>query len=246
MSKKLSIISLGPGNAELLTIQALRALNESDVILMPTKSQDSWDKSIAYQILDNVRKSYKDWFGNAEAAFNFVESWEDKFIPIYSPMDFSPETWGSQVEQLVEICSKYEKVGYTTLGDAGVFSSAYYLLEIIKEKHPEIYEVTEIIPGITSFSYASSKVKKPLCLGDSKLEIVPTHVENPDSTKVYMRFHRGDDVSIENINDLYYFENLGLEGENFGKGNPDKIKKYLTLIIDFAKNYIPQVPNKEN
>ncbi len=41
MDKRLYMVSLGPGDIELITIKALKALRESDAICIPTKSSDN-------------------------------------------------------------------------------------------------------------------------------------------------------------------------------------------------------------
>ena len=44
-NKKLFMVSLGPGDIDLLTIKALESLKQSEVICVPTKSADnSFDK----------------------------------------------------------------------------------------------------------------------------------------------------------------------------------------------------------
>ncbi|HBH19143.1 MAG TPA: cobalt-precorrin-2 C(20)-methyltransferase [Cyanobacteria bacterium UBA9579] len=225
MTAKFYIISLGPGNPELITIQALRVLEDCDVIFVPVRSPNlEWKGSVAYQILKNIYDTHEKWFKDSAESFNFIKNWEEKFAPIYTPMSYDPDSWKDQVEQILNACNSQSRVGFVTLGDAGLFSSAYYLLDIITGKHPEISQNTEVIPGISSISYASSLVKKPLCLGNSKLEIVPMHGEEIHSTKVYMRLHKGDDVSNLEGNGLYYFENLGLKNESFSKGTPGIIE----------------------
>lgn len=246
MTAKFYIISLGPGHPELITIQALKALHDCSTVFVQTRSKiGEWKGSIAYNILKKIHETHEKWFSNYSETFDFIKTWEEKFIPIHTPMNFSVEAWQSQVEAIADICKKHSKVGYVTLGDAGVFSSAYYLLDIINEKYPEIYENTEVIPGITSFSYASAKVKKPVCLGDSKLEVIPMHADNYSSTKVYMRLHKGDDMRELKGNDLYYFENLGLDNEAYNKGIPETIENYLTVIVDFADQKLPTPKNNK-
>ena len=209
------IISIGPGNPELITVQAINTLEKCDIVFVPVRTKElSWVGSIAYKILSNIKI-------NMQA----------KLHPLYTPMNYSSEAWNKQVEVIAEACKNNNRVGYVTMGDAAVYSSAYYLLNIIKEKYSSIYAETEVIPGITSFSYASAKVKKPLCLGDSGLEIVPMHGNETKPTKVYMRLHKGDEIK----DNIYYFRNLGLEGEVFGRGTPGIIEKYLTLLIDFQE-----------
>ena len=209
MTAEFYIVSLGPGNPELITIQALKTLESSDVIFVPVRSSKlEWKGSVAYQILKNIHNTNDDWFKTQLDSFNFIKKWEEKFVPIYTPMSYDPESWKDQVEQIVNACNVNTKVSFVTLGDAALFSSAYYLLDIIAQNHPLVYDNTKIVSGISSLSYASALVKKPLCLGNSKLEIVPVHGEELQSTKVYMRLHKGDDLSDLQGNDLYYFENF--------------------------------------
>ena len=52
MNKKLYMVSLGPGDVELLTLKALNAFEDCEAICVPTKSQDnSFEKSISYKIV---------------------------------------------------------------------------------------------------------------------------------------------------------------------------------------------------
>ena len=213
----LYIISLGPGDPDLITVKAIKALEECDVIFVPVRSKTlEWQGSVAYRILSRLEQNF-----------------ESKFQPVYTPMSYSPDSWKDQVEQIANACKSNNTVGFVTLGDAAVYSSAYYLLSIIKERYNSIYENTKVIPGVTSISYASAKVKIPLCIGNSSLEIVPMHREDVKVTKVYMRLHKGDDVSSLKGNEIYYFENLGLENEAYGEGTPGVIENYLTVIINF-------------
>lgn len=221
MTTKFYIISLGPGNPDLLTLQALKTLEKCDVIFVPVRSKTiRWDGSVAYKILSSVKE--------------LSEQARNKFSPIYTPMSYSPDAWQEQVDQIVSVCVSGKTAGFVTLGDAAIYSSAYYLLNIIKDKHIDLYKESEVIPGVSSLSYASARVTKPLCLGNTGLEIVPMHQEETKSTKVYMRLHKGDDTNKLDGNDLYYFENLGLDNENFGVGTPGVIENYLTVVIDFA------------
>ena len=219
---KLSMVSLGPSDYELITIKALKTLQNCGAICVPTKSKDnSFSKSITHKIVSEVMQE-----------FNFSKP----IIPIYSPMNFEKKDWQNQVDLICDGIERYGSVSFVTLGDAGVYSTVYYLLDIIKEQDKKLYEQSEVIAGITSFSYASSKVKKPLCLGDNRLEIIPLIGKDVPSTKIYMRPKIGMDTdAIKEDGDFYTFENLNFKGENIQKGKIPTVKKYMTLLIDFVK-----------
>ena len=219
---KLYMVSLGPSDYELVTIKALKALRTSGAICIPTKSSDnSFTKSITYKIV----KDLMDEFG-----FN------KPIIPIYSPMKFKQKDWQYQVDLIQKGIKEHGSVSFVTLGDAAVYSTVYYLLDIIKKQDKKLYKRSEVIAGITSFSYASSRIKKPLCLGDNRFELIPLIGKEVPSTKVYMRPKVGMDTSdIDETGTIYTFENLNFNGESIKKGKLEKVRKYMTLMIDFIK-----------
>jgi precorrin-2/cobalt-factor-2 C20-methyltransferase len=216
------MVSLGAGDSQLVTIKALHALQNSDVICVPTKNKEGeFDKSVTYSIVQDLFKEF---------------GFEKKIIPVYTPMKFREDDWQRQVDILVDASEKYDKISFVTLGDAGVYSTVYYLLDIIKEQNIALYDNTIVCEGITSFSHASAKLKKPLCVGDSSLSIIPLIDRELKNTTVYMRPVRGLDTSIiKEQGDIYTFENLNMKEENIIEGKKKIVEKYMTLFIDFFK-----------
>lgn len=221
-NKKLYMVSLGPGDFELVTIKALKALKNSDVICVPTKSLDnSFDKSMTYKIVKDLMNEF---------------GFDKPIAPVYAHMNFTTDAWQYQVDIIMESLSEYDNVSFVTLGDSAVYSTVYYLLNLIEQQQSVLYHNSEVIPGITSFSLASAKVKKPLCLGDGALEIVPLLDKEVPTTKIYMRPKIGMKTDIlKETGDIYTFENLNQKEENTIKGKYESVKKYMTLFIDFHK-----------
>ncbi len=214
------MVSLGPGDIDLITIKALKALKNSDAICVPTKSEDhSFKKSLTHKIVTKLMEEH-----------NFSKP----IIPVYTPMHFCKEDWQYQVDVLYKGFKQYNSLSFVTLGDSAIYSTVYYLLDIIKEQEPKLYENSEVIAGVTSFSQASAKVKKPLCLGDSRFEIVPLLDKEVPVTTVYMRPKIGMITEVlEEKGQIYTFENMNYEGENISTSKIPKVKKYMTLFIDF-------------
>lgn len=217
---KLYMVSLGPGDYELITVKALKALKQSEAICIPTKSADnSFSRSMTYKIV----KKLMDEFG-----------FDKPIIPMYTPMKFQKEDWQRQVDIIYNSFDKYKTLSFVTLGDSAVYSTVYYLLDLIKEQNSKIYEKCEVIPGVTSFSHASAKVKKPLCVGDSSFLIRPLHKKKVPFTTVYMRPKIGMCTEkIKSKNSIYTFENLNYKEEQILDYKKQKVDKYMTLFIDF-------------
>jgi len=220
--KKLYMVSLGPGDVELLTLKALKVFKEVEAICVPTKSEDhSFNKSISHKIVLEA------------LAYLGLQK---KIVPVYSPMRFLPADWEAEADVVLQTLQENDKVAFVTLGDAGIYSSIYYLLDIIEKKAPPIAKECEVIAGVTSFSASSAKVKKALCLGDERLEIEPINPrKTPQTTKILMRPRLGMDTKSLGEGDFYTFENLYLENENITKGKIATVKRYMTLFINFAK-----------
>ena len=155
-------------------------------------------------------------------------------IPVYTPMSFKKEDWQYQVDVIYKGFETYNSLCFVTLGDSAVYSTVYYLLDIIKEQNKTLYENTEVIAGVTSFSQASAKVKKPLCIGDSTFKIVPLLDKEVPATTVYMRPKVGMSTeSLKEKGQIYSFENMNYEGEQIHPNKITKVQKYMTLFIDF-------------
>jgi len=216
------MVSLGPGDIELITIKALKALQNSDAICIPTKSPDhSFKKSLTHKIVTKLMEEH-----------NFSKP----IIPVYTPMHFKREDWQYQVDILYKGFEKYNSLSFVTLGDSAVYSTVYYLLDIIKVQNPKLYCNAEVIAGVTSFSQASAKIKKPLCVGNSRFEIVPLLDKEVPTTTIYMRPKIDMDTDIiKERGDIYTFENMNYEGENIISYKKSRVEKYMTLFIDFFK-----------
>ena len=216
------MVSLGPGDVELLTLKALNAFKECDAICVPTKSEDnSFTKSISYTIVNEALK----FLGE-----------QKEIVPVYSPMRFKKEDWVAEAEVILETLRRVDTVCFVTLGDAGIYSSIYYLLEIIEQREKSIYEDCEVIAGVTSFSAASARVKKALCLGDEQLFIKPINPrKTPKTTEILMRPKIGMETDILGSGEFYTFENMYLRDEKITPFKVARVKKYMTLFINFVK-----------
>ncbi len=222
MNHKLYMVSLGPGDVELLTLKALNAFRDCDAICVPTKSEDnSFTKSISFTIVSQALE---------------LLNIKKKIIPVYSPMQFIEQDWDNEAKVILETTKKYKKVCFVTLGDAGVYSSIYYLLHRIKAVDETLYENSEVIAGVTSFSAASAEAKKALCLGDEQLIIRPINPRHDiKTTEILMRPKIGMDTKELGEGDFYTFENMYLDDEKITPSKIEKVKKYMTLFINFAK-----------
>lgn len=149
---KLYGIGTGPGDPDLLTVKAVKALKSADVIYVPkSKDQASTVLHIVGQYLPE---------GVQIDSLEFSMS-RDKQERIKARM----ENAGVISQQL----QAGKTIAFLTLGDPMLYSTYSYILEYLKAD----CEV-ETIPGIYSFAAISSLLSIPLVSGNERLAVVTT------------------------------------------------------------------------
>ena len=139
----LTVVGVGPGDPEYLTVAAIKAIRQSKVIFYPVSGFDKESFSL------KIVKKYLRF---------------KKKMPIIFPMgrkDHNPqEIWKKAAEIIVENITRYKKVVLLCLGDTSIFASSSYIINEIKENYPQVK--INLIPGISSVSLAAA-------LGDFQL-----------------------------------------------------------------------------
>lgn len=154
-------IGVGPGDPELLTLKAVRALGEVDVIFAAASTKN--DYSTAYGI---AKPHLKDDVRVVQLGF-----------PMTKDKAELQRAWKANAEIVVEVLNKGENAAFLTLGDPLTYSTYGYLQQTLKDLDPNLR--LQAIPGITSFHAAASKVG--LVLTESKESLLITSgVADPD------------------------------------------------------------------
>ena len=139
----LTVVGVGPGDPNYLTMAAIKAIKKSKVIFYPISGFDKESFSL------KIVKKYLRF---------------KKKIPIIFPMgrkDHNPqEIWKNAAKIIVDNITRNKKVVLLCLGDTSIFASSSYIINEIKENYPEVK--INLIPGISSVSLAAA-------LGDFQL-----------------------------------------------------------------------------
>ncbi|BDQ35255.1 precorrin-2 C(20)-methyltransferase [Pseudodesulfovibrio portus] len=163
MTKKGTLygIGVGPGDPELITLKAIRALGEVDVVFAAASTKN--DYSTAYGI---ARPHLK------EGA---------QVIQLGFPMTKDPEelekAWQANAAIVAEVLDRGEDAAFLTLGDPLTYSTYGYLQRTLLKLAPDTR--LRAIPGITSFHAAAASIG--LVLAESKESLLITSgVSDPD------------------------------------------------------------------
>ncbi|MBQ7154624.1 MAG: precorrin-2 C(20)-methyltransferase [Synergistaceae bacterium] len=156
---RLIIAGLGPGDFELVTLSALNAAKSADLIIVP-------------QVQGRAEKILAHHFPDAEFA-HIV-------FPMVQDAQLRHDRILSQLEELRPEWENTSCVFFPVIGDAMLYSTGAYLLDVFKELVPEIE--AEFIPGISAHSLAASCAKKFMALGQEIFAIIPG-TANPEKIR---------------------------------------------------------------
>jgi len=155
---ELTCVGCGPGDPELLTLKAVKAIKNADLLVCPTSKEGK--PSIALGIVSSIiNESPK------PEVINLV-------FPMVKDKQTLEKTWQNNAEILSQKILSGKNVVYLTVGDPYLYSTWIYLHREIQTKHPEI-KVT-VIPGIVSIFTFASKVGISIAEGAEKVTIIPS------------------------------------------------------------------------
>lgn len=154
-------IGVGPGDPELLTIKAAKALKTVQTICVP-KSQTN-RPSMALGMIQAVLTERKNPAEILELVF-----------PMNRDDINNRKLWA---ENAAVVAAKVKKgdVAFITLGDPMLYSTFLYLYEFVKETYPKIE--LKIIPGVTSVTAVAAQSKLSLAEQDEVVTIIPADLK---------------------------------------------------------------------
>lgn len=138
-------VSVGPGDPELMTLQAVRKLQSCPVIAAPqTKSGQMLALEIAQGAVDLTGKT---------------------IVPLHFPMSRNGDTLREAHTRAAEMLRHHldagQDVAMLNLGDVSVYATFGYLQEILQA---EGYE-TRMLAGVPSFCASAARLNQPLTAG---------------------------------------------------------------------------------
>ena len=147
---KLVGISVGPGDPDLMTLAAVRAINRADVIFCVRNGGKSISEGIARPLIDPTTSVHR------------------LAIDMSAPEPERKRAYLEAANRIERHILAGEIVGYICLGDITLYSSFGYVAEIIEKRG---YRV-DFIPGVSSISAAAAKSHTMLAQGNERLLIM--------------------------------------------------------------------------
>ena len=170
-------IGVGPGDPELLTVKAIKAIEQVDVLIAPKTEKK--DGSVALSVAKPYLK--KD-----------VEIVYQVFPMVKGFAENSTDAWEANKQEILELLNAGKNVAFLTIGDPMFYSTYIYVFRLLENAGVEI----KTIPGIPAFAAIGSQLGYPIVEGDDVLSIIPA-TASPE--KVEKAMQAADNVVLMNV-----------------------------------------------
>ncbi|MFQ5507992.1 MAG: precorrin-2 C(20)-methyltransferase [Leptospirillia bacterium] len=148
-------VGLGPGDPELMTVKAVRAIERTKVLAVPVKARG--ESSFARAIMTEQ-------IGPHHEVLELV-------FPMRSDPDFLKAYWRQAAETLSEYLLRGMDVAFLCEGDPFTFGTFIHVFRELSAAHPEL-PVT-VVPGVTAYNAAAARTLTPLAAGDDRVCVLP-------------------------------------------------------------------------
>ena len=230
-------IGVGPGDVDLLTVKAVRAIQNADIIMCPASNEDR--PSIALTVVSPI----------------IVQSKNQEIIKLIFPMTKDKSvleaTWKKNAKIMAETVMTGKNVVYLTVGDPFLYSTWIYMHKDLKENYPEMD--VSVIPGIVSMFTFASKVGVSIAEGAEKVAIIPScydlssvkEIAKHSESMIFLKDGRYFDQVIEVLKESGFpsdsifaiGQDLGTENEiirkmTLGEVNDSSLTtKYFSILV---------------
>ena len=220
---KLYGVGVGPGDPELLTLKALRIIEECNYIAYPG---DNLAENIAYGIISKVARGLE------------TKHYISCNIRMTKDPSILEADYFAAVSAITGILDAGEDVAFLTIGDPTIYST---YMNIHRQIEISGYNAA-IISGIPSFCAAAAAMDTSLCERSEQLHIIPSNYDINDAlslpgNKIFMKpashLPQLKDEIIRSGESIYMIENCGMDNERICRSAEEinETAGYLSLII---------------
>jgi precorrin-2/cobalt-factor-2 C20-methyltransferase len=217
---KFTVVGLGPGDPELVTMKGYRALMDAEIIFYPKTSLNSAENILNGMKIDN-----------------------SKLRPMEFPIGNAgiKDICAGYGEIITESCNRGIRTVYAVEGEPMLYSTFLDIMPFLNIEYT-------VIPGISSMNGISAALKIILATKDEPLQIVPAiddygymeeKIMENQNTVIYKAIRAKkiikEIITKYRINNYYIMSYVSTDKERIYK-NIDDIRDYMTIVV--IKRYI--------
>jgi precorrin-2/cobalt-factor-2 C20-methyltransferase len=156
-----AIIGVGPGDPELLTLRAVKTLQECDLVVHAGPSDRS---GFAFEVV--------------APHLNPAQVVEGSALAMRRGHDDGSVGYDRVARRLAEVARRGLRAGFLTVGDPMLFGTGSYVAERLASFTPAV--PVDIVPGVSAVSAAAARLGWPLAQKDEVLTICPAtyHIDD--------------------------------------------------------------------
>ena len=151
-------VGVGPGDVELVTVKAVRVLQQADLVVVPVmhageqgRAEHTVRAHVTHDRLERLVFALDDRGGATPAR---LSAWEAAADAVAQRLTAGAST-----------------VAFATIGDPNVYSTFTYLADAVRERVPAVEVQT--VPGITAMQDLAARSGTVLCEGTESLALLP-------------------------------------------------------------------------
>ena len=148
-------VGVGPGAPDLMTLRAVKVLQQVDVILAAASPRNEHSAALAI-----ARPHLR-----PEARVERLD------FPMTRDARARECAWSAAAQTTRTILESGQSAAFLTVGDPLIYSTFGYLMRTLQAMAPHIK--IEIVPGITSYQAAAARARAVLCEDDESLLMLP-------------------------------------------------------------------------
>lgn len=237
-------VGVGPGDPELLTLKAVRIIEECQVLAVAVSSPDFKEPVYEEAGGEGQFSSYLEQCAAYQIVLPKVTAVKDK-PKLYLPMPMMKEK--EMLKEIHDRCARLtaelllegKDTAFITLGDPAVYSTCLYVHKRLKKAGFE----TRLIPGIPSFCAAAARLNEGLVENKDELHVIPASYGVEESlqlpgTKVLMKAGKKMPAVKQAVKEaglsMQMVENCGMPGEHIYRSAeeiPDDAGYYSLIIM---------------
>jgi precorrin-2/cobalt-factor-2 C20-methyltransferase len=147
-------VGVGPGDPDLVTVKAVKVLENADVVYVPTSDGDA--RGHAEQIVRH-----------------YVDAAKVRRLVFALSADRAARerSWDAAGLALVDALRTHQHAAFATIGDPNLYSTFTYLADTVRQMAPEVTITT--VPGITALQDLAARSGTVLAEGTQTLALVP-------------------------------------------------------------------------
>lgn len=223
---RLTGVGVGPGDPELVTVKAVRVLDEADLVVVP--------------VMDLAEQGRAEATVRAHVRHDRIERLVFALDDRGGVTEARTRAWDAAAEVVAEALRNKGSVAFATIGDPNIYSTFTYLADAVRERLPEVEIAT--VPGITAMQDLAARSGTVLCEGTESLALLPltaglpafdealTHFDTVVAYKGGRHMERVREVLEKHGRVGVFGAALGLADEQIGD-LPEGPAPYLSTVI---------------